>query len=102
MRQQGNWPPYGQLAAILLDGANESDVRRAGQQLAQTAPSDPRIRVLGPAPAPLSKLRGQYRYRLLVKMQPGLSLQRTLRVWLEGKTFKGVRIKTDVNPYYFL
>lgn len=102
MRQQGGWPPYGQLAAILLDGVNESAVRTAGQTLARLAPQDPRIRVLGPAPAPLSKLRGQYRYRLLVKVQPGLHLQRTLKAWLGDARFKGVRVKIDVNPYYFL
>lgn len=102
LRQQGGWPPYGQLAAILLDGVNESAVRAAGQTLARRAPSDPRLRVLGPAPAPLSKLRGQYRYRLLVKAQPGISLQRTLKAWLGDAKFKGVRIKVDVNPYYFL
>jgi primosomal protein N' (replication factor Y) len=102
MRREGNWPPYGQLAAILLDGVNESAVRTAGQSLARSAPVDARLRVLGPAPAPLSKLRGQYRYRLLVKAQPGISLQRTLKAWLSGKKFSGVRIKIDVNPYYFL
>ena len=101
-REAGGWPPFGQLAAILLDGASDAEVRAAGQALARTAPSDPRIRVLGPAPAPLSKLRGQYRYRLLVKLQPGLHLQRTLRAWLDGQKFKGVRVKIDVNPYYFL
>ena len=102
MRREGGWPPYGQLAAILLDGVNEANVKRAGQLLAQSAPSDPRIQVLGPAPAPLSKLRGQYRYRLLVKAQKGISLQRTLRNWLDDKKFPGVRVKLDVNPYYFL
>lgn len=100
-RKAGGWPPYGQLAAILLDGVNEANVRRAGQQLAQSAPTDERIRVLGPAPAPLSKLRGQYRYRLLIKAKPGIALQKTLRAWLSGKKFSGVRVKMDVNPYYF-
>ena len=70
--------------------------------LARTAPEDARLRVLGPAPAPLSKLRGQYRYRLLVKAAPGIHLQRTLKPWLHGQKFKGVRIKIDVNPYHFL
>lgn len=102
MRHEGGWPPYGQLAAILLDGVNGGAVRSAGQALARSAPVDARLRVLGPAPAPLSKLRGQYRYRLLVKAQPGISLQRTLKAWLAGKKFSGVRIKIDVNPYYFL
>ena len=101
-RRAGNWPPFGQLAAILLDGKDEAAVRAAGQMLARTAPSDPRLKVLGPAPAPLSKLRGQYRYRLLVKAQTGIHLQRTLRGWLQGQKFKSVRVKVDVNPYYFL
>lgn len=101
-RKAGGWPPFGQLAAILLDGADEAKVRSAGQTLARTAPEDARLRVLGPAPAPLSKLRGQYRYRLLVKARTGIHLQRTMRGWLAGHKFPGVRIKVDVNPYYFL
>jgi len=101
-RKAGAWPPFGQLAAILLDGVNEANVRAAGQQLAKSAPADDRLTVLGPAPAPLSKLRGQYRYRLLVKAAPGIHLQRTLRGWLSAQKFSGVRIKIDVNPYYFM
>jgi primosomal protein N' (replication factor Y) len=101
-RKAGGWPPFGQLAAILLDGADEAKVKAAGQMLARTAPDDARLSVLGPAPAPLSKLRGQYRYRLLVKAKPGIHLQRTLKAWLAGQKFSGVRIKIDVNPYYFL
>ena len=102
MRREGGWPPFGQLAAILLDGVDAAKVLAAGQALAQSAPADPRIRVLGPAPAPLSKLRGQYRFRLLVKAERGIHLQKTLRNWLAGQKFSGVRIKLDVNPYYFL
>lgn len=101
-RKAGGWPPFGQLAAVLLDGKDEQAVRRAGQMLAQSAPQDDRLTVLGPVAAPLSKLRGQYRYRLLVKAKPGVHLQRTLTGWLAGQKFSGVRMKLDVNPYYFL
>ena len=102
MRREGGWPPFGQLAAILLDGVNEANVKRAAQALAQSAPRDGRLTVLGPAPAPLSRLRGQYRYRLLVKAEKGIHLQKTLRNWLTDQRFSGVRVKLDVNPYYFL
>jgi primosomal protein N' (replication factor Y) len=101
-RKLGGWPPFGQLAAILLDGVDEAKVRAAGQMLARTAPDDARITVLGPAPAPLSKLRGQYRYRILIKANKTIGLQATLRTWLKGQKFSGVRIKVDVNPYYFM
>ncbi len=102
VRKLGGWPPYGQLAAIILDGPEEESVRRAGFALIHTAPHDARIRVLGPAPAPLSKLKGQYRYRLLVKASRDIGLQRTLSTWLENAHFPRVRLKLDVNPYYFL
>lgn len=102
IRERGHWPPYGQLAAILLDGTVESEVQRAGIALARTAPADLRIKVLGPAPAPLSRLKGQYRYRLLVKADKQVSLQKTLAQWLANAQFKRVRLKVDVNPYYFM
>lgn len=102
VRKLGGWPPYGTLAAIILDGADEALVRRAGFTLMQRAPVDARLRVLGPAPAPLSKLKGQYRYRLLVKTSRAVALQETLRTWLNDATFQGVRLKVDINPYYFL
>lgn len=102
IRERGAWPPYGQLAAILLDGTVEAEVQRAGIALARTAPHDARIKVLGPAPAPLSRLKGQYRYRLLVKADKQVSLQKTLAQWLENAAFKRVRLKVDVNPYYFM
>lgn len=107
VRRRGSWPPYGSLAAIILDGKNESAVRAAGFALMRCAPVDGRFRVLGPAPAPLSKLKGQYRYRLLVKAARDIHLQRTLRAWLKdtealSAATKSVRIKIDVNPYYFL
>ncbi len=101
-RKRGNWPPYGMLAAVILDGPDENAVRNAGFALIRRAPVDARLRVLGPAPAPLSKLRGQYRYRLLVKATRQLNLQQTLAEWLKDAEFPRVRVKVDVNPYYFL
>ena len=102
MRAAGNWPPYGQLAAILLDGKEERAVRAAGMVLLTSAPQDARLTILGPAPAPLSRLRGQYRYRLLIKASRDLNLQKTLREWLKRQRFKGVRVKLDMNPYDFM
>ena len=102
MRAAGNWPPYGQLAAILLDGPNALSVLKAGQSLVRRAPTDTRLSILGPAPAPMSKLKGQFRYRILVKATREVQLQKTLRAWLADAAFKGVRIKLDVNPYAFM
>jgi primosomal protein N' (replication factor Y) len=59
--------------------------------------------ILGPAPAPLSLLRGRYRYRLLVNARRSSELQRVIREWLDGLRFApGVRVAVDVDPYSFV
>ena len=102
-RAHGNWPPFGQLASLLFDGPREAEVRSAAQMAARLAPRDSRIRVLGPAPASMARVRGQYRYRLLVKTPRNVNLQALLREWCAQLTHpRSVRLKVDMNPYNFM
>ena len=86
--------------AIILSGKKENIVQQTGQILAQKAPKQAGIVVLGPAPAPLAKLRDKYRYRLLVKgTKP---LQKYVKNWLENVPVPhSVRVAIDVDPYSF-
>ena len=68
------------------------------------------------AAAPRTRITGRMALRIIIRRQlrrnigylqraaakPGIHLQRTLRAWLDGQKFSGVRIKIDVNPYYFM
>jgi primosomal protein N' (replication factor Y) len=59
--------------------------------------------VLGPAPAPLSLLRGRYRYRLLINARRSAEVQAIIRDWLGALTFPpGVRVAVDIDPYSFV
>jgi primosomal protein N' (replication factor Y) len=59
--------------------------------------------VLGPAPAPLSLLRGRYRYRLLINARRTAKLQDVIREWLGPLQFpQGVRVQVDIDPYSFV
>jgi primosomal protein N' (replication factor Y) len=101
-RAQG-WPPFGRLAALILSGPHQPSVMRSAERLARTAPAVKGVSVLGPAPAPLSLLRGKHRYRLLVKGPKNTGLQPMLREWL-GRTGleQGVTLTVDIDPYNFL
>lgn len=102
-RQAQAMPPFGRLAAILVTGRDLSQVVDAARALARSAPQIQAVRVLGPAPAPLSRLRGQHRYRLLVNAPKGYPIQRMIRQWLaRAGTARGVRVKVDIDPYSFL
>ena len=57
-----------------------------------------RIDVLGPAPAPISKLRDWYRYRYLIKSDFNVRLQPYIKKWLSKlKVNRAIRVKIDLR-----
>ncbi len=102
-RRAMNYPPYSVLAAILVRD-RDSDRARAGaaevgRVLRGTAGSG--LQVLGPAPAPLERLRGEYRMQLLVKAQGRRELQAVLGKTLQELERRHVRAENlviDVDP----
>lgn len=107
-REVANMPPYSRLAAIIIAGREESLVLDVAKALGKTSPQGVteegyRIQTLGPAPAPLARLRGRYRYRLLVRADKKINIQKTLAHWVNGiKTPSTVRVYIDIDPQSFL
>ena len=62
-----------------------------------------RVRVLGPAEAPLAVVRGRHRFRLLVKSPRDFDLSAYMREWLSGapKRKGSVRLEIDIDPQSF-
>jgi primosomal protein N' (replication factor Y) len=102
-RRHAGAPPFGRWAAIIVSSEDEAEAKEAARALGGARPNVADIAILGPAPAPLSLLRGRYRYRLLVNARRSAELQQVLREWLGGLNFpRGVRIGIDVDPYSFV
>ena len=58
--------------------------------------------VFGPAPAPVARIRGRHRVRLLVKAPKGAALQPALADWVGQFPVKGeLRLAVDVDPQSF-
>ncbi len=97
------FPPYGRLAAIILRSRDIPALEKAAKDLRAAAPRAQGIEVLGPAPAPIYRLRGEARMRFLIKAGRNVSLQAYLNDWLPRvKTPGPVRRVVDINPYSFL
>lgn len=102
-RKASGMPPFSRLAAVIIEGKKEDQVIATAKKLAQSATPDPKLHLLGPAPAPLYLLRGKYRYRLLLKADRSINLPDYMEHWLAATpTPASVRIKVDIDPASFL
>ena len=102
-RRPGHWPPYRRLAALIVSADHAAVADGLARELGRAAPGADGVTVLGPAPAPLSILRGRHRRRLLLKTRRDIAVQPLLRDWLAGVPTGGaVRVDVDVDPVSFL
>ncbi len=102
-RRPGHWPPYGRLAALIVSADAAPAADALARDLGRAAPHGAGIEVLGPAPAPLSVLRGRHRRRLLLKTRRDVAVQPILRTWLAQVAVpRGARVEVDVDPVSFL
>jgi primosomal protein N' (replication factor Y) len=102
-RQQGEMPPFTRLVALVVAATDNKRAKDVAQALARTAPIHKEVILLGPAEAPISLLRGKYRYRLLLKTARNFPVQQYLRAWLpQVPIHRAVQVKVDIDPYQFL
>ncbi|MBZ6377328.1 primosomal protein N' [Pacificimonas flava] len=103
-RREAAMPPFGRLAALILSGPDESNVASAARMIGAAAPrSVDQFSVIGPAPAPLSLLRGRYRHRLLAHAARRVDLDEVLGRWLGNIDLpRDVRLTVDIDPYSFV
>ncbi|GFE51478.1 primosomal protein N' [Roseobacter cerasinus] len=103
-REAAGVPPYGRMAGIILSGTDVAQVFDAGNLLAR---QDGPLRsigaqVFGPAPAPIARVRGRHRVRLLVKAEKSAPLQQALARWVDQLRIKGdLRLAVDIDPQSF-
>ncbi len=102
-REAAHMPPFSRLAGIIVAGRDENQVVSVAKELGRFAPQGKQIQTLGPAPAPFARLRGKYRYRLLVRADKSIDIQKAVGAWVAGvKVPSTVRVYVDIDPQSFL
>ncbi|MEM1383384.1 MAG: primosomal protein N' [Pseudomonadota bacterium] len=103
-RERAGMPPYGRLAGVIVSGTDEAKVWESARALGRAAPALTEIgaEVYGPAAAPIARIRGRARARLLVKAPKGVALQDGIRRWRKTvKVPSSVRVVVDIDPQSF-
>jgi primosomal protein N' (replication factor Y) len=98
------YPPYAEMVRLLIRGpgaqAVEEQARAAAVRLQAALGAEAvAARLLGPAPAPIRKLRGEYRFQIQVQAADGAALRRAVQEALTGLPLgEGLYLGVDVDP----
>jgi primosomal protein N' (replication factor Y) len=103
-RRETGYPPFTFLAGITLSGNNATAVEKGGdatafelRRLKQELKL--RVEILGPVSAPLGKIRGRFRWQILLKAPRRADLHRLLREFRGRLTLPAVvRLVIDIDP----
>jgi len=103
-RRLNNMPPFGKLAGVILKGPNLNDVFNLANNMVKNAHilNSINAQIYGPAPAPIARVRGNHRVRILVKASKETMLQNSLMKWKNSfKIPKDIQVTIDIDPQSF-
>ncbi len=110
-RRLMGYPPFQNLTQILISDPNGANALQTAERIAETLKrraarieGNARPRILGPAPAPLEKLRGNYRMQVLMKTPPESSAVEVMRDCFEELAHRKIssKVHVDVDPLSLL
>ena len=102
-RKKANLPPFSKLISVILSGINQFEVMKTAKQLKHSFLAQEKIKIFGPVTAPIFKIRGKYRVRLLLKYNLSIFPQKFIKDWLNiNDIAKNIKLEVDVDPINFL
>ncbi|MGH7246464.1 MAG: replication restart helicase PriA, partial [Pseudomonadota bacterium] len=100
------YPPFSALANVLVrDDHQEEALRRSTELGILLDPAPDGLKILGPAEAPVPRLKSEYRYQLLIKAASRKRLNETLnemRRFAAGRKWNPTTLAIDVDPVTLL
>jgi primosomal protein N' (replication factor Y) len=109
LRQELGWPPFARMAMVRIEGAEAAAVAAMAERAAAALRAEVKgdaMRVLGPAPAPIERLRGRYRWQVVTRSaEPGA--MRTALAAMQARLGSreeraGVFVGVDIDPVNML
>lgn len=103
-RRELSYPPFSRLALLRFDAIEEERALAAAERLAalaRRAGGEP-VKVLGPAAAPIARLRNRYRFHVLLRAADRNDLKKSLLAVARAELDHRVRLAIDVDPVSML
>ena len=103
-REAAGAPPFGRMAGIVISSPDEAQAYDFATHIARNAVPLHKInaQLFGPAAAPIAKIRGRHRVRLLIKCEKSAPIQNAIRAWIsQFKPPANLRVQIDIDPQSF-
>ena len=104
-RERCDFPPFKHAILITVRSAHDARAKFSAETLARRLKETlgPEFILGNPAPAPLEKLQGQFRFHILIRGEAIMRLSRLVRETLDKLPFpEDVTVTVDVDPYQLL
>ncbi len=104
-RKRLNYPPFCDIIYIMATSEDEEAVKATAEEIGKTIDkamrgNDNLFAKVGPAPAPIAKIKNSYRYRIMLKCKNREEAHSLLRGIYEEheKSRNAVHLSIDINP----
>ncbi|HEX8887573.1 MAG TPA: primosomal protein N' [Pyrinomonadaceae bacterium] len=103
-RKSLSYPPFVALASLLIHGEDLTRTQTVAAELKRAleeANTDRACRILGPAPAPLARLRGEHRIQILIKSRSRPRLREVIDMAMAAAAEKGADLRAvnlEIDP----
>jgi primosomal protein N' (replication factor Y) len=103
-RENHTYPPFVALASLLVHGADLDRVKSDALELRKEldrANAERTARILGPAPAPLTRLKGEHRVQLIIKCRNRRELRRIIDQALKALSERKINLRSinvEIDP----
>jgi primosomal protein N' (replication factor Y) len=110
LRRELQYPPFARLAMVRIEGEEPRGVasiaHAAARAVALEGVSPEEMRVLGPSPAPIERIKGRHRWQVMVKARE-LRTMRAALARMRAETAEraeqdGVSVIIDIDPVRML
>ncbi len=108
-RSMMNYPPFSNIATVLLTGENEKKVIDSVQRLSDICKKKNKeglFQILGPTPAAVSKINNEYRWRILLKGDREEKLRGYLldciHAFESAERARDIYVNISMNPFHMV
>jgi primosomal protein N' (replication factor Y) len=95
------YPPFSELAAVLVSSPDPEKGEHASVEIGRAlsaAAAGRNVRISGPAPAPLERLQGKWRFQILLRAADRAAILEILEAAIPERPPSGAQVAVDVDP----